>query len=373
MSGQPQLRAPSRADSTHEFVCTLAHVRLLHKRICRDCIRGAQERDRCREGRPHHERTRELGETSKRISSVPVFIPRGDRWTATSAAARATAPSWTPSSPSPWTATSRTCSRDEPKRCVVDRAQEVVLQCLLAQGKLDGKRDPVFPDWLKSHKSGPAEFSGSGVTWIRPASLKEAFAALERPHSRAVASNLSVGIYKDDAAAKAQVLVDVSHLPELRGSRVDDKGLTVGAAVSLTGLMSLLRSTAAKQAADKVLSVLSWKRLPHARCSLVTSGGLVRASGAERVPRGERARAQRWHDRGQPDPGQDARVRVGPGHGPAGSRGLGHPHLGRRRSYHRLHGLLPQLAPPARRCVGCLGCLPACPCFSFDIAALLLL
>jgi xanthine dehydrogenase/oxidase len=85
--------------------------------------------------------------------------------------------------------------------------------------------------------------------WVRPVSL-DAVQALRHKHGanvRYVVGNTGSGVYPVHPPApgqKAQVAIDLSAVPELREVSVTDEGLTIGAAVPLAAVVSLLRDNA---------------------------------------------------------------------------------------------------------------------------------
>lgn len=107
----------------------------------------------------------------------------------------------------------------------------------------DPPRTPSFPAGLKALRPRFLRFEGSGHVWLRPRTLAEA-QALKAQHGGAgkvklVGGNTALGIYKD-AADNPPVLIDVSHLGELRGIRVMADGLRIGAGTTYQELLDFL-------------------------------------------------------------------------------------------------------------------------------------
>jgi len=113
-----------------------------------------------------------------------------------------------------------------------------------------GERFAPFPDFLKARAPAPCPgpFTGSGKTWLAPASVPELLAAVEaaaaeRPEAvvSMVAGHTCRGIYKEDHAI--DVLVDITKVPELRAVDREEGGIRFGSAVTLTTFIETLLET----------------------------------------------------------------------------------------------------------------------------------
>ena len=131
-------------------------------------------------------------------------------------------------------------------------------------GGYDTSVDPKFPEFLVNYKSNPTEFQSSNLKWIRPLNLTEVFAALEsnpgnfpfflrslmgilargllispfETGARLVVANTSVGIYKKNSAT---VFIDIDNIPELLQVSVSDSEIVIGAAITISKLLSVLK------------------------------------------------------------------------------------------------------------------------------------
>lgn len=101
----------------------------------------------------------------------------------------------------------------------------------------------------------PLQISADGYQYYRPTSLAEVYALKQRHGADAtnfklLLGNTSIGIFKTrpvyaEDPLDPQVLVDVSAVPELAATRVDQEGLKIGGAVTLTRLSQMLEATIA--------------------------------------------------------------------------------------------------------------------------------
>eukprot|EP00051_Salpingoeca_urceolata_P009950 m.120900 g.120900 ORF g.120900 m.120900 type:complete len:1312 (+) comp16518_c0_seq3:946-4881(+) len=93
-----------------------------------------------------------------------------------------------------------------------------------------------------------------GTVWRRPANLAAVFADLKTFASRAiklVVGNTSVGVFKHD---KADVLLDVSRVPELSSVTPSKSSLVVGATTTIEQLITMLRQQASVSASFTALA-----------------------------------------------------------------------------------------------------------------------
>lgn len=85
-------------------------------------------------------------------------------------------------------------------------------------------------------------FSKEGVTWARLTSLQELYGLLHGAKNRGdkvrvVRGNTSTGVYKPPSA---DFIADISEIPDLKKVSVDENGITLGGAVTITDFMDLL-------------------------------------------------------------------------------------------------------------------------------------
>ncbi|MEO8034623.1 MAG: 2Fe-2S iron-sulfur cluster-binding protein, partial [Acidobacteriota bacterium] len=109
-----------------------------------------------------------------------------------------------------------------------------------------------FPKELIEYAKGPRSraWSARGYQWFKPATLKQAM-TLKATHGgnsrnvKVVVGNTSSGIFNWQAD-DPHVLIDVAHLPELRGFSSSDTGLRIGAAEPLQRVIDELGVRIAK-------------------------------------------------------------------------------------------------------------------------------
>jgi xanthine dehydrogenase/oxidase len=85
-------------------------------------------------------------------------------------------------------------------------------------------------------------YAKGGYHWYRPTSLQQVhdiIGAHDLAEVKLVGGNTSIGIY-DRFVENPHILIDISQLPELHGIKVDDGGLTIGAAVTYGRLLQEL-------------------------------------------------------------------------------------------------------------------------------------
>lgn len=96
----------------------------------------------------------------------------------------------------------------------------------------------------------PVSLAAEGYSYYRPVSLDEVY-TLKAQYGgsstdfKLLVGNTQIGIFKtraiyEEEPVDPKVLVDVSRVPQLHGTRIGDERLTVGGAVSLTRLVELL-------------------------------------------------------------------------------------------------------------------------------------
>jgi xanthine dehydrogenase/oxidase len=118
------------------------------------------------------------------------------------------------------------------------------------------KAEPIFPPELVSRKASSLVLSGAhGLMWYRPTNLNQLLDLKVRyPHAKLVGGNTEVGIETRFKNLHYPVLLAVTHVPELLGTKVRDDGLEVGASVTLTKLLELLQEMVKVQKEYKTAS-----------------------------------------------------------------------------------------------------------------------
>ena len=133
--------------------------------------------------------------------------------------------------------------------------------------------DPFFPIKVRSEavpvdvpaaKPERLHFAAGGTHWFRPAALAEAVSlkrtaasAVGRDQVRPVVGHTARAIYSDE---NAQVLIDISHIPELNTLTAGSDGLTVGAAVSIQDLVEFAEKQVAEHPAEKTVGLREFVR-----------------------------------------------------------------------------------------------------------------
>ncbi|TYL51486.1 xanthine dehydrogenase small subunit [Nocardioides sp. BGMRC 2183] len=97
-------------------------------------------------------------------------------------------------------------------------------------------REPAPDDALalRRHHAAPVPTTHASPGFLRPADLAEALAALAETGARAVAGATDVGVESNLRGDRSDLLVAIDRLAELRGFAVDERGVEVGAALTLT-------------------------------------------------------------------------------------------------------------------------------------------
>jgi xanthine dehydrogenase small subunit len=101
--------------------------------------------------------------------------------------------------------------------------------------------EPASDDPLAARRDKPppgvaaTRFSYNGTEFVRPSNLAETLALMaQRPDAVLVAGSTDWGVEVNLRGARAALVVAIERLPELRGFTVDDDGIEIGAALSLT-------------------------------------------------------------------------------------------------------------------------------------------
>jgi len=129
--------------------------------------------------------------------------------------------------------------------------------------KQDGKRlgpppgtaEPIFPPELKGRAVTELCMPGPRLTWYRPTSLARLLQLkAEHPNAKLVVGNTEVGIEMKFKAMQYPVVVSPVAVPELNQLETTEKGVEIGAAVTLTNLMKYFKHLIATRPAHETSS-----------------------------------------------------------------------------------------------------------------------
>lgn len=130
----------------------------------------------------------------------------------------------------------------------------------LSYSDIDGSkyndRELIFPPELLLRRSSFLSLSGfGGLKWYRPLSLQHVLELKAKyPDTKLVNGNTEVGIEMRLKRMQYKVLVSVAQVPELNILHVKDDELEIGAAVTLSELLSVLRRVSLERAAHEISS-----------------------------------------------------------------------------------------------------------------------
>ena len=106
--------------------------------------------------------------------------------------------------------------------------------------------EPIFPPELLRWEPRPLVVRGEVSAWHRPVDLLGLLhVKREHPGARLIAGNSEVGVEMKFKGTKCPVLVGITHVPELQVVREVPGGVEVGAACTLTRLLSVCREACA--------------------------------------------------------------------------------------------------------------------------------
>ncbi|KAL6770287.1 XDH1 [Auxenochlorella protothecoides x Auxenochlorella symbiontica] len=98
--------------------------------------------------------------------------------------------------------------------------------------------EPIFPAELRRRRPLELSIPGPQAAWFRPTTLDRLLELKkEYPHAKLVIGNTEVGIELKFKHAAYPVLIGVTHVAEMNELTPGEKGVTVGASVTLTRLM----------------------------------------------------------------------------------------------------------------------------------------
>lgn len=130
----------------------------------------------------------------------------------------------------------------------------------VSYSEIDGstytEKELIFPPELLLRKSNPLNLSGfGGLKWYRPLKLQHLLELKSKyPDSKLLVGNTEVGIEMRLKRMQYQVLISVTHVPELNVLNVKDDGLEIGAAVRLTELLKMFRKVVTERPAHETSS-----------------------------------------------------------------------------------------------------------------------
>lgn len=105
-----------------------------------------------------------------------------------------------------------------------------------------GLAEPIFPPALMRHAPRELKISNGGITWFQPITLPALIALKqEHPHARIVVGNTEVGIETKFKGMEYSVLINPSHISELKASRVEENGVRFGAAVTINAIRNFIK------------------------------------------------------------------------------------------------------------------------------------
>ncbi len=104
-----------------------------------------------------------------------------------------------------------------------------------------GWTEPIFPPTLRLNKAQPMVLTKDGFTWYQPTTLSSLLSLKkEFPQARIVVGNTEVGIETKFKNFEYPTILNPSRVKELKCIEVSEKGLTVGAAVTVNRLSQFI-------------------------------------------------------------------------------------------------------------------------------------
>lgn len=116
-------------------------------------------------------------------------------------------------------------------------------------GSSYNEKELIFPPELVLRKRMPISLSGfGGLKWYQPLRLKHLLDLKScYPEAKLVVGNTEVGIETKFKNVRYQVLISVTHVPELNMLNVKENGLEIGASLRLTQLQQILKKVIAER------------------------------------------------------------------------------------------------------------------------------
>ena len=114
----------------------------------------------------------------------------------------------------------------------------------------------IFPTFLKKYTPISKEFIGEKVTWYTPLTLNELLHLKERhPSAKLVVGNTEIGIDRKFRHMRFPYVVSPIKVPELNQITLQETGITIGAAVTLSNLQHELKNIIQKEPVYKTESL----------------------------------------------------------------------------------------------------------------------
>ncbi|KAH7665527.1 xanthine dehydrogenase/oxidase protein [Dioscorea alata] len=148
------------------------------------------------------------------------------------------------------------------------------------------EKELIFPPELLLRNSMPLHLYGSGgLQWYRPLRLEHVLNLKCRyPEAKLVVGNTEVGIEMKFKNAPYQVLISVTHVPELNKLSITDTGLEIGASVRLTEVQNFLKKLIVERAPHEtssckaILEQLRWFAGKQIKNAASVGGNICTAS-----------------------------------------------------------------------------------------------
>eukprot|EP01034_Spumella_vulgaris_P037266 gene37266-45984_t len=154
-----------------------------------------------------------------------------------------------------------------------------------------GLSEPIFPPALMRFEPSVLKIAGPTITWHQPLTLDQLLALkAAHPEARLIVGNTEVGIETKFKAMEYSVMVNPSHVKELKVLEVDDNagGITVGSAVTINALRAFCEHLDAQYKAEEkgyatrgllaIRDMLTWFASNQIRNVAAVGGNIVTAS-----------------------------------------------------------------------------------------------
>ncbi|XP_063822615.1 xanthine dehydrogenase-like isoform X2 [Ostrinia nubilalis] len=151
----------------------------------------------------------------------------------------------------------------------------------------DPSQEPIFPPELKLYESYNKDylyFKGENVTWIRPTKLDQLLKIKNKyDHSKIVVGNTEIGVEVKFKKKIYPILLSPVNIEELNFCRLNDDGIVVGAAYSLSDLQIFLKNNLTKLASkgkvyETIIEMLHWFAGNQVRNVASLVGNIITAS-----------------------------------------------------------------------------------------------
>ncbi|XP_038983377.1 xanthine dehydrogenase-like isoform X2 [Phoenix dactylifera] len=220
------------------------------------------------------------------IDAFRVFAKRDDSlYTNSSSRSTSTGETICPSSGKPCS-----CGKDEVSNgespIEVCCKQHIPFSYNEIDGNLYSEKELIFPPELVLMKKTPLSLCGfGGLKWYRPLRLQHVLDLKScYPEAKLVVGNTEVGIETKFKNVQYQVLISVTHVPELNVLSVKENGLEIGASVRLAQLQQILKNVIAERDTHEtsscraILEQLKWFAGKQIRNVASIAGNICTAS-----------------------------------------------------------------------------------------------